>query len=256
MGRVTRLVVSGCCGRMGSLIVEEALKLPGSFELVGALEQEGHPRIGRPLAGCPRVKVSGDSKGLLAQADLLIEFTTPEATLAHAQAAADAQVPMLIGTTGFSPDQLERLKAFSKRIPIFWSPNMSIGIVVVRRAIGSLFNLLKQFELDGAVRISLSETHHVKKKDAPSGTARLLAEEVRKVTGRSIKESEIEAKREGEVVGIHSVTFDSGAERITLEHEAKDRRVFAQGAVTVARHFHQLCSRPGWYGMDQFISPQ
>ena len=250
-----RLVVSGCCGRMGSLIIEEILKDPAHFELVGGLEHDGHPHLGKPLPGAPKIRVSKDVHRLFGEADLVIDFTTPEATLAHAEAAAVAAIGLVIGTTGFSPDQLTRLQELSQQVPIFWSPNMSIGIVIVRRAIASVSKLLFDFGLTEQTKAQISETHHVKKKDKPSGTAKALAEELFKATGWLIKEEEIEAKREGEVIGIHSVTFNTGPEKITLTHEATDRRVFAQGAVLVARNFQRIVGPrgKGWFGMDDFI---
>ena len=100
--RPLRIAVSGCCGRMGSLIIEEAFEEPRLFAVVGGLEQEGHPKLGATLRERVRATITSDVKGLLAQADLLIEFTTPEASLTHAQAAAGMKIPMVIGTTGFS----------------------------------------------------------------------------------------------------------------------------------------------------------
>ena len=249
-----RIAVSGALGRMGSLIIEEACRQPSHFQVAAALEQAGHPQLGQPLACAPTLRSEGDAAAALARAELLIEFTTPEASLAHAAAAASARVPMLIGTTGFTPQQTEQLKAHARRIPIFWSPNMSLGIVVVRRAIGAISELLFNFGLAEKTKVSMAETHHTRKKDAPSGTAKALRDELLKHTGWLIKDEEIEAKREGEVIGIHSLTFECESEKITLTHEATDRRVFAQGALVVARRFRELWSQPGWYGMDDFVS--
>jgi 4-hydroxy-tetrahydrodipicolinate reductase len=199
--------------------------------------------------------VTAELDRVLETADLLIDFTTPEATMVHAEAAARAKIGMVIGTTGFTPEQLARLAELSKQTALFWSPNMSIGIVIVRRAISSVSKLLLDFGLSNQTKAHLSETHHTKKKDKPSGTAKALAEELFKATGWLIKDEEIEAKREGEVIGLHSVTFDTGPEKITLTHEATDRRVFAQGAVLVARNFHKLTTQgKGWYTMDDFIN--
>ncbi len=249
-----RIIVSGCTGRMGSLIIEEAAKDLAHFELVGGLEYKTHAQAGQPLPGHPNIPISTDLKHLLSKADLLIEFTTPEASITHAQAAAEAKIPMIIGTTGFSADQFKQLRSCSKKTPIFWSPNMSIGIVIVRRTIASISQLLFNFGLAEQTRVGISETHHTRKKDKPSGTAKALAEELLKATGWLIKDEEIEAKREGDVIGIHSVTFQLAAEKIMLQHEAIDRRVFAQGALLVARNFMPLCKKPGWYGMDDFVN--
>ena len=239
---------------MGSLIIEEALKNADHLKLVGMVEHGSHPEIGKPLSARPDLKVSADLKTALRGADLLIEFTTPEATLEHARIAAAAKVPMVIGTTGFTPIQLEELQTLSRRIPIFWSPNMSIGIVIVRRTIAAISQLLFKFGLSEKTSVRISEVHHSKKLDKPSGTAKALAQELFKVTGWLIRDEEIEAKREGDVIGIHAVTFRCPSELITLRHDATDRRVFAQGALLVARNFHLLWKKPGWYTMDHFVN--
>lgn len=251
---MTRLVITGCCGRMGTLLVEEAVKDPARFTLAGAVEHAGHPQIGRPLPAKPELTITDNLQGALARADLVVEFTTAPSTLANARIAAAEKIPMVIGTTGFTPDQLAELHQLSHKIPIFWSPNMSIGIVVVRRTIASLSKLLFDFGLAERVTATISEIHHTKKLDKPSGTAKALAEELLKATGWLIRDEEIEAKREGEVIGVHSVMFRAPSENITLMHEATDRRVFAQGALLVAENFSKLWKKPGWYGMDDFVT--
>ena len=250
----TRLALGGCCGRMGTLIAKEALKDPAHFILVGGTEQAGHPQIGKAWAPQPALKVSGTLKEALGKANLLIEFTTPEATLSNAEIAAASKVPMVIGTTGFSAEQFDALKELTQQIPIFWSPNMSIGIVLIRRLINATSEFLFNFGLSQETQIQISETHHTQKKDKPSGTAKALAQELLKVTGWLIKDEEIEARREGEAIGTHAVTFQLKSEKITLRHEATDRRIFAQGALLVARNFHGLWKKPGWYEMDDFVS--
>ncbi|MCM8811802.1 MAG: 4-hydroxy-tetrahydrodipicolinate reductase [Candidatus Omnitrophica bacterium] len=251
-----RLIVTGCCGRMGSLIAEEALKRGDRFVLAAAIEHDSHPMIGRPHPTAPFLKISTDLKTALGQADLLVEFTTPEATLSNAALAASAKIPMVIGTTGFSAGQMETLKKHSVHTPIFWSPNMSIGIVIIRRAIHHVSEQLFKFGLGAQTHVQISETHHTRKKDKPSGTAKALAEELLKATGWLVKDEEIESVREGEVVGIHSVTFNTGPELITLRHEAVDRRLFAQGALLVAGNFHKILNgnKTGWYSMDDFTN--
>ena len=250
----TRLVITGCCGRMGTLLAEEAAKNPSQFTLAGAVEQAGHPQAGQPLPADPRVKITDNLASALRGADLVVEFTVPEATLANARAAAAARVPMVIGTTGFTQEQLAELHHLSRKIPLFWSPNMSIGIVILRRTLSSLSKLLFDFGVAEKVTVSISEIHHTKKLDKPSGTAKALAEELLKSTGWLIRDEEIEAKREGEGIGVHSVMFRAPSENLTLMHEATDRRVFAQGALLVAANFRKLWKKPGWYGMDDFVS--
>ncbi len=250
-----RLVVSGCCGRMGRLICEEAVKDSDHFDLVGALEHRGHPGTGKSLPAKPALRATSDLPGLLEQADLLIEFTTPEATLEHAKMAAQAKVPMIIGTTGLSPGQMDQLfRETHKKIPIFISPNMSVGIFILRKTIGHVSEQLRRLNIS-IQEMRLSEAHHAKKKDRPSGTAKQLAKDIRESTGRVIPEDQIGVRRDEQfdVAGVHTVTFELGTERIILTHEATDRRLFAQGALLVARHFRQVCTEPKAYGMDDFM---
>jgi 4-hydroxy-tetrahydrodipicolinate reductase len=250
-----RLIINGCRGRMGTLLVEEALKQPSVFDLVGVTEYAEHPEIGKPLPQKPALKISGSLKPLLAKADLIVEFTTIESTLCHAREAAAAKVAMVIGTTGFSSDQFEQLKKYAKQTPIFWSPNMSIGIVIIRRTIAAVSQLLQQFGLSEKTHIQLSETHHTKKLDKPSGTAKALAQQIFQSTGWLIKDEEIEARREGDVVGIHSVVFECPSENLTLTHEATDRRVFAQGALLIAQNLQKISNKKaGWITMDDAVT--
>lgn len=251
------LIVGGCCGRMGSLVVEEAAKEKNlsRFQVVGGVERAGHPQLGQHLPGVVgSARVTSNLEDIIRAGNLIIEFTLPEATLDHAKIAAEINVPMIIGTTGFTTQQFEQLQNLSRKIPIFWSPNMSIGIVVVRRAMTAISQLLFRFGLGEQAQANISEIHHTKKLDKPSGTAKALAQELLKSTGWLIKDEEIEAKREGDVIGVHAVTFRCPSENITLIHEATDRRVFAQGAVLIAKNFHRLWKKPGWYGMDNFVS--
>jgi len=250
----SRLVVTGCRGRMGSLLIEEALKDP-TFDLVGAIERAGHPDLGQPLPQRPSLAIVADLARTLKDADVLIEFTTPEATVANAELAASAGVPMVIGTTGLSEAQLGSLAACARRIPIFRSPNMSIGILMLDRMIKEAANVLKVFELHHTVKPRIVEIHHAQKKDAPSGTAKFLAAN----TGGYFDipadpdHIPIESKREGEVAGIHTETIRFGDERIALEHEALSRRAFARGALLVARFMvEHVRRRAGQYDMETF----
>ncbi|MBI1953775.1 MAG: 4-hydroxy-tetrahydrodipicolinate reductase [Candidatus Omnitrophica bacterium] len=248
-----RAAVSGCCGRMGSLIVEEILKDPLRFQLAGAFEQAGHEKLGAGIPGAPGVRVQSDLASHLAGVQSLIEFTTAGATVEHARYASAAGVPMVIGTTGFDPSQMEELRSLAARIPIFWSANMSLGVVILRQALRSLADGYRKFGLLDKAAIALSETHHVRKKDKPSGTAKLLAQEIFRAAGRKIQDQEIEARRIGEVVGIHSVSFVTPAEKISIQHEALDRRLFAQGALWAAQAFQAFWKKPGWYEMDDLL---
>jgi len=238
---------------MGSLILEEALKDFNHFRLSGIVEHPTHPQIGKPHPVCSTLTVASDLNPILPHADLLIEFTTPQATVEHAELAARYRVGMLTGTTGLSDEDKRRLQQAAQSIPILWAPNFSMGIALLRRTMAHLFHLIDRFGLKDKTAFRLSETHHIHKQDKPSGTAKVLAQDLRTLTGREIADQDIEAIRMGEVVGLHTVTFCLPAEDIRLTHEALDRRVFAQGALWAARHFHRIAAKPGWYTLEDFI---
>lgn len=206
-----KIAVSGSNGRMGSMILGLARK-------------------------DPLVKISGQfdkddgSEGPVRNCDVLIEFTTPEATIENLKVALKHGKAMVIGTTGLNDGQKAALCEASKKIPIVFSPNMAVGVNL-------LFALVSQVSgvLDKSYEPSISETHHTHKKDAPSGTAKRLAEliaEVRNIPADKIK---IDAKREGEIIGDHSVVFDGAQETLELKHSAKTRAVFAKGAIEAAK---------------------
>lgn len=251
-----RVAVGGAAGRMGSLIAQLALD-DHAFRVVGALESPGHPALGQDLGqtlgrASTQVIITEEFASATADADVLIEFTVPEATLAHAKAAAARRVPMVIGTTGLTPAQMDRLKACAAKTPIFWSPNMSLGVLLLRRLLAESAEFLKAVGLDRTVKFQLSETHHVHKKDAPSGTAKQLRDDLAASFRRPAAQLAIESKREGEIVGLHRVQLTIGDERLVLEHEALSRAIFARGALVVAKFLGARGRKPGFYTMDTF----
>ena len=166
----------------------------------------------------------------LAGADVAIEFTTPDAAAANARACLAAACPVVVGTTGWY-DQLPALRAEVERAggALLTAPNFSIGVAIFDRVIAEaarLFDAVPGFDRH------LIETHHAAKKDAPSGTAALLA---RTAEGASGAPMPITSVRTGSVPGTHEVVFDAAFEQVRLVHEARDRRVFAEGALTAAR---------------------
>ena len=159
--------------------------------------------------------------------DVLIDFTLPEPTMHNVKACLEHRVRMVIGTTGLSDAQRAEIRKASATIAVVQSTNMSVGVNLV-------FGLLKQ--MAGALKgygVAISETHHVHKKDAPSGTAKTMAEVIEGVTGRKV--TDIASVREGEVIGYHEVTFDSGVDTIRISHNAKTRDMFAEGALVAAK---------------------
>ena len=248
------VIVMGAAGRMGSTIarlVEEA----DDLVLAAVLERsEAADRLaGFKASGA---LVSSDISTVLPQCPgaVVIDFTAPEATLATARAAAEHGNPIIIGTTGFSEDQLAQLDALAARSLVFRSANMSVGINVIMDILPRLTALLGD-----AYDVEMMEIHHNKKKDAPSGTALLLAEPLLAAKGltradintnrfdvrepRKHAEIGIQSLRGGDVVGVHTIYYMGPGERIEITHQAHSRENFANGALRAARWI--VSQKPG-----------
>ncbi|BBU61938.1 4-hydroxy-tetrahydrodipicolinate reductase [Methylosinus sp. C49] len=245
-----RLVIVGAAGRMGRMLIAAAGEAKG-VALTGAIVSADSPVLGEDaglLVGRPAngVRLSADAAAALAKADVAIDFSTPATTVALAGLAAAAGVAHVIGTTGFSGEDLAALAAAAERVPVVRSGNMSLGVnllaVLVEQAAKAL---------GSAWDIEIVEMHHRMKVDAPSGTALLLGEAAAR--GREIALAEHSARardgltgarregdigfaslRGGTVVGEHSVIFAGAGERIELAHRAEDRGIFARGAIAAA----------------------
>lgn len=244
-----KLIVGGSCGKMGRKI----LALSSSdkeFELKGAIENKGHPAIGRKLSEVlmnPTLKMEvKDSAEVIQEGDVLIEFTSPLATLEHLKLARKYKKAMVIGTTGLDEKQLEMIKEASTDIPIVFSPNMSIGVNLV-------FKLVKEVaqKLGKDYKVDITEAHHVHKKDAPSGTAKRLAKLVKQTRAQENEHIKIESIREGEIVGEHQIRFNSPKDTIIIKHSAKTRDIFAKGALEAAKF--AVKQSPGLYDMQDVI---
>lgn len=262
-----RLVIAGAGGRMGRTLVK-AVSDMGGMAVVGALEATGSPLIGQDahvLAGLPAsgVKLSSDAAALLAQADGVIDFTIPAATVGLVALAAEAGCVHVIGTTGCSAAEDAAIAEAAKRIAIVKSGNMSLGVNLLAALVKQVARTLDQ-DFD----IEILEMHHNKKIDAPSGTALLLgqaAAEGRRVdldthsqrgrdghTGaRLAGYIGFASLRGGSVVGEHSVIFAGQAERIELVHKAEDRMLFARGALKAA--LWARGRKPGLYSMADVL---
>ena len=263
---MTRVVVTGASGRMGGHIIRalhaEGLVLAGATERPGfAPGLDAGAAAGLPPLGVP---VQGDlSLALQAGADVVVDFTSFEASAAHAAVCAEAGVALVIGSTGFTPEARARVEAAARRIPIVLSPNMSVGVNV-------LFAMVRQaaLALGDAYDVEIVELHHKKKKDAPSGTAMRLAEVAAGALGRDPardlnfgrhglvgerppREIGVQTLRGGDVVGEHTVYFVGEGERLELTHRATSRDQFARGAVRAARW---VAGRPaGLYDMADVL---
>ena len=265
--RVIKVAVAGVCGRMGMSVASLAAA-DGDIELAGATEAAGHVSVGRDLgdivAGAgPGVSVSGGISEAARDADVIIDFTVPEATLAHAEYSVRNGKSMVVGTTGFSPEQRGELLRLLRRIPCVLSPNMSVGVNV-------LFEISRQVAsyLGEDYDAEIFETHHRAKADSPSGTAVALAEAVAaglgselsdvaryerhgRIGARGKGEIGVQTLRGGDVVGDHTVMFLGDGERVELSHRATSRENFSAGAIRAAKWIPG--KPPGIYSMRDVL---
>ena len=233
------LGISGVCGRMGSRILNLA-KADKEFNVVLGLEKDNHPRMGEVVDG---IEVTNYTEKI-SSCDCLIEFSSPQATLAHINTALKYKKCVVIGTTGFNEEDISVIRESSSKIPILISPNMSVGVNVLFKLVKEAGKILKNY------KIYMEEAHHIHKKDAPSGTAKKLADILNK-EGFGIKYENIVSIREDEIVGDHSVVFKSDVDQIELSHSAKTRDIFAQGALTAAKWI--INKSKGLYSMDDVL---
>ncbi|MFA5335328.1 MAG: 4-hydroxy-tetrahydrodipicolinate reductase [Candidatus Omnitrophota bacterium] len=218
-----KIAICGCAGKMGTRILNIAEQDKDVKVMIG-LEAKGHPSVGTKL-GAGEVSDCSDD---LAQSDVIIDFTVPEAAMEHLAAAVKYKRAIVIGTTGFSEPQMDRINEAAGKIPVVLSPNMSIGVNL-------LFRLVKEAaeNLSKDYSVRMVEAHHIHKKDSPSGTAKKLAQIIKEASMREVED--IKSIREGEIVGDHKVTFESPYDIIELSHSAKTRDILAQGAIAAAK---------------------
>jgi 4-hydroxy-tetrahydrodipicolinate reductase len=218
-----KLAISGCQGRMGQRITQLAL-YDKEFKISALLENKGRTDVPAVSHDLP---VSFDDSALKGS-QVLIEFTTPEATIEHLKSCQQYGVNMVIGTTGLTTEQIAEIKKASSKIAIVFSSNMSVGVNLVFALICQAAKVTGQ-----NYAINLTETHHVHKKDAPSGTAKTMAELAQQYAKTMVKD--IESIREGEVIGDHTITFESPVDIISIHHHAKTRDIFAEGSLVAAK---------------------
>ena len=251
------LAITGCMGRMGQQIIKSA-KSNNSFKIVALTENR---IINKKIAG---IKPGLNTDKEFKKSNLIIDFTVPKCTLEVLKIAAKLKKRIVIGTTGFSKKDENLIIKYSKKIPILRAGNMSLGInllmyltEIASKSLGNNF-LSKVFEI-----------HHKHKKDHPSGTALMLGKGIAvgknknfyKLMGKKYfnkksfpydKKINFNSIRKGEIIGEHEVTFSSGKEIITLNHEAFDRALYSEGALSAARWL--MTKKPGLYSMRDLLS--
>ncbi|OGR82619.1 MAG: 4-hydroxy-tetrahydrodipicolinate reductase [Elusimicrobia bacterium RIFCSPLOWO2_01_FULL_64_13] len=256
-----RIAVSGALGRMGERILALAAG-DVRLRIAGALESPGHPGLGRKMLD-GRVTVASDLSALKGLADVLIDFSSPHATLERLETLSRWRgAAAVVGTTGLSPAQSARLKRLAHKTAIVFSPNMSRGVNVLLELVRSAARGLPGYDVE------IVETHHSQKKDAPSGTALALAGEIASELGRNPRkdfiygrkgrpgertpdEIGIHAVRAGDNPGEHTVIFASRGEKLELTHRAGSRDAFAAGALAAA--LWVAGRAPGLYSMRDVL---
>lgn len=263
---MTSIIITGIAGRMGRSILEVARDQ--KVAIAGATEYPKSPEIGGDvgelfLGSRLNVKISDSLDQDWKGNPVVIDFTNPQATLAHGAIAEKKGIPMVIGTTGLSKDDVALLKKASKKIAIVFSPNMSVGVHTLFKLVSETVRMLGE-----GFDIEILEAHHRLKKDAPSGTAVKIAEILASATGRSYpkdfnfhreglvgerskKEIGMQVIRGGDIVGEHTVFFCGEGERVEIRHVATSRKTFAMGAVRAALWVSN--KKPGLYSMNDVL---
>jgi len=245
-----RAAVAGIAGRMGSRLAQLLCQTDG-IELAGGFEFSRHPMVGKDLAeaigGSPTgKKIGGRIEDVLEDAEVIIDFTTASSSLEHLRVASARGISMVIGSTGFAPEQLDEAAGLACTASCVISPNMSVGVNIMFKMVTEAARLLGD-----SCDIEIVEAHHRFKKDAPSGTAIKLGQIVAGALGRdlgqvgvygrrgmigerTVPEIGIQSVRGGDIVGEHTVIFASLGERIEIVHRAHSRDNFARGAIRAA----------------------
>lgn len=238
-----KILLNGYKGRMGQAIVAAAENAGAE---IAAKSDVGEPWTREQVAAC----------------DAAVDFSFHEATPALAEICAETGTPLVIGTTGHTPEERARIEAAAKKIPVVWAGNYSVGVNVLNWLVGKAAKLL-----DASFQVEVVEMHHRHKKDAPSGTAAKLISLVENARGldasaerhgrvglvgeRSRDEIGVHSLRGGSVVGDHTVIFAGEGERVELTHKAESRAIFANGAVHAAEWV--VGKAPGIYGMEAVL---
>lgn len=253
-----RVAIVGAAGRMGRELCRAALEDP-DLELAGGTVEPGAPELGRDLG-----ELSGSGTAGVAateeppvEAEALVEFTTPEATVGH----LTYRRPLVVGTTGLGEEHRREVERAAREVPIVLAPNMSVGVNLLQGLVRELSGKLATYDIE------VVEAHHRHKKDAPSGTALFLARAAAEGRGKELEEVAtygreghqpreegeigLHALRGGAVVGEHRLVFYSEGEEVEVTHRALSRRTFADGALRAAKF--AATAGPGLYGMDDVL---
>ncbi len=264
---MVKTIVVGAGGRMGRRIVHTILH-SSDILLAGAVEKEGHPAVGRDVGewvGETKIgmAVESDLRRVVDRGEVIVDFTVPEVSLKSLEMGVQGSLAVVIGTTGFSPDQMEQIRTLGSRTRCVMAPNMSVGVNVMFKIVEEVARVLGE-----AYDIEIIEAHHRLKKDAPSGTAMRLGEVIAAALGRDLEDVGVWSRkglvgertpteigmaviRGGDIVGEHTVMFGGIGERLEITHRAHSRDNFAQGAVKAA--LWVVRQRDGLYDMQDVL---
>ncbi len=265
-----RTIVTGVSGRMGRTIVRALHEARADFEFVGATERLESPAVGQDAGlvcgiGENHVIIRPALREVLAEtkADVVIDFSHHEASMAHARLCAASSTALVIGTTGFTAEEMSELKKLSSKLPLLVAPNMSTGVVVMQALIRQAARIL-----GSAYDVEVLEMHHRHKRDAPSGTALKIGHIAAEALGRNPEqclklsregligprpegEIGIQSLRGGDCIGEHTAFFFGAGERLEITHRAFSREQFAAGALSAARFLSGRA--PGFYEMEDVL---
>ena len=256
MGKIN-IAITGCMGRMGQQLIKSAIK-DKLIKLVALTENRS---INKKISG---IRPELNTEKALGKANVIIDFTIPKCTFEVLKIASKLKKKLVIGTTGFTKKEEDLIKKFSKKIPILKAGNMSLGINLLM-----YLTEITSASLGSNYLSKVFEVHHKHKKDYPSGTALMLGKGIAtgknkdfyKMMGKKFlnkkkfpygKKINFNSIRKGEIIGEHEVTFSSGKEIITLNHEAFDRALYSEGAITAAKWLKN--KKPGLYSMRNLLN--
>ena len=252
-----KLIINGANGRMGHMVTK---MVEESGEEIAALVdmtfEQYDPSLPSPYAGAARYTRLDEYNG---EADCVIDFSNHKATPEITAYCVKHNLPVLIASTGQNPEELAMIHEAAKKVPVFLSPNMSIGVALLADLAERVTRIF------GSCDIELIEAHHNQKLDVPSGTALMLANRIKEAENdltfnigrhengkRPGNEIGIHSLRYGSEVGTHEIIFSNGLETITLKHDAKDRALFAKGALSAVKWL--VNQKPGFYNMKDFLA--
>lgn len=252
------IAIAGVKGKMGSRILSLA-EADAVVGVAAVFEAASSAVVGSRIQfRGGQLSVGGDVAVALAAADVLVDFTSPSASLEHLGKAVAAKKAVVLGTTGFDDDGIRAIKSAATVIAIVFSPNMSVGVNLLFKVVGEVARVLKDYDAE------IVELHHNQKKDAPSGTAAKLAEAITAASAKNIiygregltgarpkGELGVHAVRAGDIVGEHTVYFAGPGERVEITHRAHSRDCFASGAIAAAKWLQGR--RPGLYTMRDVL---